>query len=89
MLSNPRIPQSNVFSDITDTEQAIAGTQYLDLITVTHQRVVELDGFTKGSKIDGIKLGFLSENDADVGLKFDRLFDVQDDELGAINQELP
>lgn len=45
MAADGGVPESDVVGDVGDAEKAVTGTEDFDAVTVTHERVCELQGF--------------------------------------------
>lgn len=67
VLAKARVPEGDVVGDVGDTEEAVAGTEDLDAVTVAHERVSDFEGFVEGLKVEGVEVGAMTENEGGVG----------------------
>ena len=88
VLSSGRVPNSHVFNFVTDAEQAVARTQYIDSMVVTHQRVFELGERAETSEISGVKIRVF-EDEGVVRVGLEGVAEMQLDEIRIVDQRSP
>lgn len=93
MLPESRVPYDDVIGGVGQADQAVTGTQKLDLIAVAHKRVVNLlkngSGGTEGVQINSSQRGKMAEEKGLIGAAEGGVGEVASDEAWVVDEVAP